>query len=148
MEREIEACTNACTMYTMPHNTFLAGGHSHGHQICPRAYTLFGDSLSAAHVTALALQMGLVSLGSVTEVRKRGNPGWETSWRRGWLSWAGPKSAERRGRVILAGRAGTETERREHLLNIYVPGTVLSILHGLICLTNNPMRKIQASFYR
>ena len=27
---------------------------------------------------------------------------------------------------------GVDSKRAEHLLNIYVPGTVLSILHGLI----------------
>lgn len=38
--------------------------------------------VSAVHVTVLAVKMGLVSLESVTEVRKVGNAR-ETSWRRG-----------------------------------------------------------------
>ena len=89
MEMKVEAYTNACTTYAMPHNTFLGVGHG-SPDLHSGVYMLFCDSLGAAHVTVLALQMGLVSLGSVTEVRRRGNAG-ETSWRRGWLSWAGLK---------------------------------------------------------
>lgn len=89
--------------------------------------------VSALHVTVLALKVGLVSLGCIVEVRRTGNAR-ETSWRRGQSSWLGLKQAERRGNVILTGRTDTEadSQSREHLLNIYVPGTVLSILHGLI----------------
>ena len=38
---------------------------------------------------------------------------------------------------------GVDSNRTEHLLNIYVAGTVLSILHGLTGLTNNLAKKMQ-----